>query len=207
LAYKATHVPVGEDQTQNIELTQDLARMFNNRFGETFPIPHCIYTGSEFSRLKSLRDPSKKMSKSDPDPKSRICLNDSPDDILKKIKKSVTDFTSEVTFDPDKRPGVSNLISIHSFVSGRTVEEICGEVQNVNTGKYKLQVAEAVISHVQPIQKRIDDLMSDEEYLAKVLKMGAEKATEISENTLDEVKRKLGLQFRIKSAHQQKINV
>jgi tryptophanyl-tRNA synthetase len=102
---------------------------------------------------------------------------------------------------------VSNLISIHSFVSGRTVEEICGEVQNVNTGKYKLQVAEAVISHVQPIQKRIDDLMSDEEYLAKVLKMGAEKATEISENTLDEVKRKLGLQFRIKSAHQQKINV
>lgn len=117
---------------------------------------------------------------------------------------------------------MSNLISIHSFVSGRTVEEICGEVQNVNTGKYvekqvlnrstlifryKLQVAEAVISHVQPIQKRIDDLMSDEEYLAKVLKMGAEKATEISENTLDEVKRKLGLQFRIKSAHQQKINV
>lgn len=126
---------MGEDQAQNIQLTQDLARMFNNRFGETFPIPHCIFPGSDYSRLRSLRDPSKKMSKSDPDPKSRICLIDPPDEIMKKIKKSVTDFTSEVTYDPETRPGVANLISIHSFVTGKTVSQICEEAQNLNTGQ------------------------------------------------------------------------
>lgn len=110
--------------------------MFNNRYGQTFPIPHCIYTDSKFTRLKSLRDPSKKMSKSDPDPKSRISLNDSVDNIVNKIKKAVTDFNSDVTYDPHNRPGVSNLISIHSFVTGKSVEEICNEAKNLNTGRY-----------------------------------------------------------------------
>ncbi|KAJ3653965.1 hypothetical protein Zmor_013184 [Zophobas morio] len=203
LAYKATHVPVGEDQTQNIELTQDLARMVNKRFGDTFPIPQAIYTSSEYARLKSLRDPAKKMSKSDSDPKSRIHLVDSPDEILKKIKKSVTDFTAEVGYDPESRPGVSNLISIHSFMTGKSVDEICEEARTMNTGQYKLQVAEAVIAHVQPIQRKINDYLDNPEYLLNVLKTGAHKATEIAENTIEEVKVKMGLQFRKKYAQTQ----
>ncbi|EFA03333.2 tryptophan--tRNA ligase, mitochondrial [Tribolium castaneum] len=207
LAYKATHVPVGEDQAQHIQLTQDLARMFNNRFGETFPTPHCIFPGSDFARLRSLRDPAKKMSKSDPDPKSRICLIDPPDEIVKKIKKSVTDFTSEVTYDPENRPGVANLISIHSFVTGKTVSQICDEAKNLNTGQYKLQVADAVVSHVAPIQKKISDLLHNQDFLLQVLESGAEKATEISEATLQEVKDKLGLQFKRKTVHKHKLNL
>lgn len=132
---RATHVPVGEDQFQNIELTRELAKMFNKRFGETFPIPTAILTGKEYSRLKSFRDPVKKMSKSDPDPKSRICLTDSPDSIVKVIKKAVTDFTSEVTYDPELRPGVANLISIHSFVTNKSVEDICEEAKGFDTAK------------------------------------------------------------------------
>lgn len=109
--------------------------MFNKRFGQTFPIPTAILTDKEYARLKSFRDPVKKMSKSDPDPKSRICLMDPPEHIVNVIKKAVTDFTSEVTYNPELRPGVSNLVSIHSFVTNKTVEDICKEVEGVNTGK------------------------------------------------------------------------
>ncbi|KAL3280904.1 hypothetical protein HHI36_004131 [Cryptolaemus montrouzieri] len=194
LAYKATHVPVGEDQFQHIQLTQDLAKMFNNRYGYCFPIPHAIVTDNDTSRLKSLRQPLKKMSKSDPDPKSRICLLDKPEDIAMKLKKAVTDFISEVTYDPENRPGVSNLLSIHSFLSNKTIDEICRESQGLNTGQYKTSVADAIIAHIQPIQKEYYSLLSDEKYLFQVLRNGAETAYEISHATLKEMKQKLGLE-------------
>ena len=144
-------------------------------------------------RLKSLRDPSKKMSKSDVDKKSSILLTDKPDEILTKIKKSVTDFTSEVTFDPEKRVGVANLITIHSLMSGKTPEQICQEAKDLNTGQYKLIVADAVISHLTPIREDIERYMKDPEYLSSVIEEGNEKAMEVAEKTLNEVRHKVGL--------------
>nr|CAH7761021.1 unnamed protein product [Callosobruchus chinensis] len=205
LAYKATHVPVGEDQVQQIQLAQDLARMFNSRFGNTFPAPHTVITGMEYARLRSLRDPLKKMSKSDPDPKSRICMTDNPDEIVRNIKKAVTDFTSEVTYDPEKRPGVSNLISIHSFVTNKTIEEICLEAENMNTGQYKLMVADAVVSYLKPIQDQIQQYYSNPGYLMQVLQNGKDKARNICSSTLEEVEYKLGLRINIKQKKQIKV--
>ncbi|KAJ4439141.1 hypothetical protein ANN_15098 [Periplaneta americana] len=135
LLYRATQVPVGEDQTQNLQLVQHLAKIFNNRHGPTFPVPEAIMADSSISRLKSLRDPSKKMSKSDQDPRSRIEITDTPEDLLEKCKKAVTDFTSEVTFDPEKRPGVANLITIHSLFTGLDPAEVCKQARGLDTGR------------------------------------------------------------------------
>uniref|UniRef100_A0A182P6W8 Tryptophan--tRNA ligase, mitochondrial n=1 Tax=Anopheles epiroticus TaxID=199890 RepID=A0A182P6W8_9DIPT len=191
MLYKATHVPVGEDQIQQLQLAQSLARAFNNKYGRTFPF--CETLVNDGSRLKSLRDPTKKMSKSDPDPKSCIMLIDTPDVVLEKVKKSVTDFKSEVTFDAKERPGVSNLITIHSLVSGKSVEEICKEAEGKNTGQYKLLVAEALIEHLRPIRERMERYTRDVGYLAGVIEEGSERARSIAEQTIDEVKEKIGV--------------
>ncbi|XP_017768039.1 PREDICTED: tryptophan--tRNA ligase, mitochondrial [Nicrophorus vespilloides] len=205
LIYKATHVPVGEDQLQHLQLSQDLARMFNNRFGETFPIPHSIISNAGNARLKSLRDPLKKMSKSDADPKSRICLLDSTDEIVNKIKKAVTDFTSEVSYDPENRPGVSNLITIHSILSGKSVEQILNESRGLDTGKYKLSVAEDVSAYIKPIREQIENYMRDPQYIVEVLKGGADRARETASRTASEVRRKLGMTLRVKSKTKVKV--
>ncbi|XP_053658598.1 tryptophan--tRNA ligase, mitochondrial [Anopheles marshallii] len=191
MLYKATHVPVGEDQIQQLQLAQSLARAFNNKYGRTFPF--CETLVNDGSRLKSLRDPSKKMSKSDPDPKSCIMLIDSPDIVLEKVKKSVTDFKSEVSFNPEERPGVSNLITIHSLVSGKTPDEICREVEGKNTGQYKLIVADALIEHLRPIRERMERYTQDVGFLASVIEEGSERARTIAEQTIDEVKQKIGV--------------
>lgn len=133
--YRTTHVPVGEDQVQHIQLAQHLAKIFNTKFGNTFPSCHAVVANDAGCRVKSLRDPTKKMSKSDPDTKSCILLTDTPDVIREKVKKSITDFTSEVTYEPEKRLGVSNLITIHSLVSDLIPEEICEINQFIDTGK------------------------------------------------------------------------
>ncbi|XP_065079430.1 tryptophan--tRNA ligase, mitochondrial isoform X2 [Ochlerotatus camptorhynchus] len=156
MLYKATHVPVGEDQIQHLQMAQSLARAFNNRFGTTFPSCEPIISDDTSCRLKSLRDPTKKMSKSDPDPKACIMLTDNGKEIVEKIKKSVTDFTSEVTFEPETRPGVANLITIHSLASGKTPQQICQEAKGLNTGQYKQHVADALVEHLNPIRVRIE---------------------------------------------------
>lgn len=115
--------------------------MFNYRFGETFPICHGIIADDAGCRIKSLRDPTKKMSKSDPDEKSRILITDQPKQILDKVKKAITDFTSAVTYDPTTRPGVSNLISIHSLMSGQSIEQIVNDASDLDTGKCVLIIA------------------------------------------------------------------
>lgn len=132
---RATHVPVGDDQKQQLQLAQHLANIFNYKFGETFPICHGIIAEDASARIRSLRDPTKKMSKSDVDKRSRIVLLDTPDEILEKVKKAVTDFTSAVTYEPDTRLGVANLLTIHSLLSGVPVEEICEQCCNIDTGK------------------------------------------------------------------------
>lgn len=135
MLYRATHVPCGEDQLQQLQLAQHLAKVFNTKFGDTFPKIEPLIGQDYSGRIRSLRDPSKKQSKSDPNDKSRITLRDTPDAIRMKIKRAITDFTSEVTYDPDNRPGVSNLISIHALTRNVSPQQICEEVRGLDTGK------------------------------------------------------------------------
>lgn len=120
---------------QQLQLAQHLAKIFNTKYGRTFPIINGLVEDGPSSRIRSLRDPTRKQSKSDPDAKSRITLLDPPDLILERVKKSITDFTSEVTYDPENRPGVANLITIHSLSANLSVEEICRQNQDIDTGK------------------------------------------------------------------------
>ncbi|XP_025423866.1 tryptophan--tRNA ligase, mitochondrial isoform X2 [Sipha flava] len=135
LLYKATKVPVGEDQIQNLQLAHSLARTFNRQYGETFPISEVLVQQDCSSRIRNLRDPTKKMSKSHPDKRGKIDITDTPDDIVEKVKKAVTDCTSQITYDPDNRPGVSTLLTMHSLISGLSPEEICEENKLLDTGR------------------------------------------------------------------------
>lgn len=128
-------MPCGEDQLQQLQLAQHLAKVFNTKFGETFPMIEPLIGQDASGRIRSLRDPSKKQSKSDPNDKSRITLRDDPAAIRKKIKRAITDFTSEVTYDPDNRPGVSNLVGIHALVKNISPHEVCERAKGIDTGQ------------------------------------------------------------------------
>ncbi|XP_014484248.1 PREDICTED: tryptophan--tRNA ligase, mitochondrial isoform X3 [Dinoponera quadriceps] len=180
LLYKATDVPVGQDQAQHVQLAQNLARIFNNQFGQTFPIPRVLVSDGPSQRIKSLRDPAKKMSKSHQDCKSRLNILDNPDMLLEKVKKSVTDFTSEVTYEPETRPGVSNLINIHSLFTGKTPDEICKEAAGLDTGKYKLVVADVVVEKLTPIRNQVLRLLKEPAYLDEILKEGSDRAADLA---------------------------
>ncbi|XP_011504701.1 PREDICTED: tryptophan--tRNA ligase, mitochondrial, partial [Ceratosolen solmsi marchali] len=202
LLYKATHVPVGEDQVQHIQLAEHLAQKFNTTYGETFPMPIAVIN-KDFGRIKSLRDPLQKMSKSESDTKSRLNLTDEPAVLLNKIKKAVTDFTSVVSYDPENRPGVSNLVSIHSMITGMSPEEICKEVKHLNTGQYKLFLADILIDKLNPIREKIQLYMNQPKYLQKVLHEGTQKAKDIAFKNWLEVKDKVGYGTPIFSNNQQ----
>ncbi|XP_030059874.1 tryptophan--tRNA ligase, mitochondrial [Microcaecilia unicolor] len=191
LLYKSTHVPVGEDQVQHLELTQDTARRFNKKYGEFFPVPKALLGTSK--KIKSLRDPSVKMSKSDPDKLATVNITDSPEEIVQKFRKAVTDFTSEVTYDPDHRPGVSNMVAIHSAVTGLDVDEIVHQSIDLDTAHYKLVVAEAVIQKLAPVRSEIEKLKADHGYLTNVLTSGTEKAKELCIPIFQEIRRLVGL--------------
>uniref|UniRef100_A0A3P8VMH1 Tryptophan--tRNA ligase, mitochondrial n=1 Tax=Cynoglossus semilaevis TaxID=244447 RepID=A0A3P8VMH1_CYNSE len=190
LLYKSTHIPVGEDQVQHLELAQDLARIFNNRYGDVFPEPRALLSSTR--KVKSLRDPSAKMSKSDPHAGATISITDSPDDIAFKIRRAVTDFTSEVTFDPETRPGVSNLVTIHSATARISLEEAVSQARGLDTGAYKQLVAEAVIQRLTPIREEIQRLKSDAAHLESVLSRGNSRAQELAASVLSEVQRCVG---------------
>ncbi|KAM7054684.1 tryptophan--tRNA ligase, mitochondrial isoform 1-T1 [Molossus nigricans] len=190
LLYKSTHVPVGEDQVQHMELVQDLARAFNKKYGELFPVPKSILTSMK--KVKSLRDPSAKMSKSDPDRLATVRITDSPEEIVQKFRKAMTDFTSEVTYDPAGRAGVSNLVAIHSAVTGLPVEELVRRSAGVDTARYKLLVADAVIEKFAPIRSEIEKLKTDKDHLEKVLQVGSAKAKELAYPVCQEVKKVVG---------------
>ncbi|CAB0006350.1 unnamed protein product [Nesidiocoris tenuis] len=197
LLYKSTHVPVGEDQVQHLHLAQHLVHAFNNKYGVTFPIPeYLVEAQSGAGRIKSLKEPGRKMSKSHPDQKSRIEITDSPDEIRSKIKKALTDFTSEVEYDPENRPGVSNLIDIHSLATNKNRTDIVREAAGLDTGQYKLVVAEAVIAKLAPIRAELMKLLDSKEYLDNVLAEGSAKAETIAAKTWEEVSRKIGFDDR-----------
>lgn len=191
LLYRATHVPVGEDQMQHLNLARHIADVFNIRYNQTFfPLPDVISSG--FSRVKSLRDPKKKMSKSDVDERSRIQLSDEPDVIREKFKKAMSDMNSTVTYDPENRLAIANLIHIHSIVTGKTPDQICNEVRNLTTAQYKLVVADSVIEKFRTFRQDYKRYMADRAYLDSVLKEGAAKADVEATKTLKEVRKLVG---------------
>lgn len=145
------------------------------------------------SKIKSLRAPKQKMSKSELDTKARIDLLDSSDEIIRKIRKSVTDMKSEVTFNPEERPGVSNLVQIYSLISGLNVTEVCAHFTNKNTFDFKIELGELLAEYLKPITNRINEYQSNPDYLEQILKNGSEKANEIAEKTILEVKQTIGL--------------
>lgn len=192
LLYDSTHVPVGEDQMQHIELARVLAKRFNTKFGETFRIPQAKIQ-KVGARIMSLQDPSKKMSKSDPAAGSKILLTDDAKTIEKKIMRAVTDTEGDVRFDPDKKPAVSNLIAIYKSVSGKDVKDIEAEFDGKGYGDFKKAVAEAVIARLEPVREKIESYMSDTGELYRILETGREKAAEQAEAKLSIVKNRVGL--------------
>ncbi|TMW64107.1 hypothetical protein Poli38472_014224 [Pythium oligandrum] len=196
LIYKATHVPVGEDQQQHLELARDIAATFNDRFGhDVFPKPMPVENDKQASlyRIMSLRHPTSKMSKSDPSANGRIDLTDSADQIRKKIMSATTDSIEGISYDKTERPGVSNLLSILSAVTDATMDELVQEHATRRTGEFKKIVADAVIAKICPIGERIQQLENEPAYLESVLAEGAEQASALAAKTMQEAKKAMGL--------------
>ena len=181
LLYQPKAVPVGEDQRQHIELTRDLAMRFNTRFGDTFTIPEAVI-------LKETA----KMSKSTADPKGLVNIMDDNATILKKIKSAVTDTEGIIKFDREAKAGVSNLLGIHSAISGRSIESLEEQFAGEGYGALKAEVADVVIAAIEPIRERTQELMSDQNELDRLLADGADKANELAEATLAKVYDALG---------------
>ena len=196
LLYKATHVPVGADQKQHLELSRDIAQKFNNDFNckEFFPIPDPLIP-KNISRVMSLRDGTKKMSKSEESDFSRINLKDNADEILKKIKKAKSD--SEPIPDNlsnlEKKPEALNLINIYAEMTKKNLEEVLNEVAGKEYSFLKTNLSEVLISEIVPIGKEIKKLLDDKAHLVKILKKGKEKANIIAEENLKNIREKVGL--------------
>ncbi len=190
LLYQADYVPIGADQKQHLELARDIAERFNGIYSPTFTIPN-PYIGKAGARVMSLQDPTKKMSKSDPNPKASISLLDTPDDIRKKFKSAVTDSEAKVRF-ADGKDGINNLMGIYSCCTGLDYDAIEKEFDGKGYGDFKLAVAESVIESVKPVQEKYYELMSDKAYLEKCAAEGAMKASYIANKTLTKVMKKVG---------------
>jgi tryptophanyl-tRNA synthetase len=194
LLYKATHVPVGADQKQHLELCRDIAQKFNSDFKKNiFPIPEPLIQRN-ISRIMSLRDGTKKMSKSDESIYSRIDLKDSADDIIKKIKKAKSDssFIPDNLKELEKKPEALNLINIYSDLSETTLEQVLNEVKGKDYSYLKNKLSEVLVEVICPIGKEIKNLLEDKSYLEKVLNKGTEKARDLAEHNLKEVRNVIG---------------
>lgn len=196
LLYQTDLVPIGADQKQHLELTRDIAQRFNGVYGDVFTVPEG-YFGKVGSRIMSLQDPTRKMSKSDPED-TFISLLDPPDAIRRKVKRAVTDSEADIRFDPANKPGVSNLLSIIAALTGQSVEEAAAELQGQGYGKLKDRVSECVIETLAPLQSEHKRLMADKAYLQGVLKENADIANGMALRTLRKVQRKVGFAERLK---------
>ena len=190
LIHKANEVPVGDDQTQHLELTRNIAERFNTNYGEIFPIPEKT-SGKSGARLMSLRHPEKKMSKSSDDINGTIYFNDEKDNILKKFKSSVTDSENIVRYDLENKPGISNLIEIYAAVNGKEISETEKEFENSQYGEFKVAVAETVIEYLDPIKKNFDDLTNDN--LKDFALSNIKSAKDSAQKTINEVEEALGI--------------
>lgn len=192
LLYQAALVPVGADQKQHLELTRDLAVRFNNRYGSTFTVPEPFIPKGSGARVMSLADPSRKMSKSDENPNAFVTMSDDRDTVLRKFKRAVTDSDAEVRYDPENKPGVSNLLTIYCAFTGRDTAEAEREFAGKGYGDFKLAVGEAVADVLDPIRAEKARLLADKGYLNAVMKRGEEAAARIARRTLSKVYRKVG---------------
>jgi len=191
LLYQADAVPVGEDQRQHLELTRDVASRFNNKFSPTFVVPEA-FIPKVGARIMSLQAPDKKMSKSDENPNNYISLLDSPDVIRKKIMRAVTDSGTEIVYDPE-RAGLANLMTIHSVLSGQSMEEIQSHYQGKMYSDLKKDLGEMIVESLKPFQERYNEVMGDKAYLESVLLEGAQSAQYRARKTLSKVYKKVGL--------------
>ena len=184
LLYQADAVPVGEDQRQHLELTRDLAQRFNTTFGRTFTLPAPYIIKDSTAKITDLQEPTAKMSKSASTGNGLVELLEDPARIAKKIKSAVTDTGREILFDPANKPGVSNLLTIYSALTGRTVDDLTAAYDGKGYGDLKKDLAEIVVGFVQPIQQRTRMYLDDPAQLDKLLAIGGEKARAVSSVTL-----------------------
>ncbi|MEU8448404.1 tryptophan--tRNA ligase [Streptomyces globisporus] len=191
LLYQANQVPVGEDQRQHIELTRDLAERFNGRYGQTFTVP-APYILKETAKIFDLQDPAVKMSKSASTPKGLINLLDDPKVTAKKVKSAVTDTDTVIRFDEEKKPGVSNLLTILSTLSGSPVEDLERSYEGKGYGALKTDLAEAMVEFVTPFRARTQEYLDDPETLDSILAKGAEKARAVAAETLAQTYDRMG---------------
>lgn len=191
LLYQAKYVPVGLDQRQHLEIARDIAQRFNNAYSPTFTVPEGILL-KVGAKINDLQDPVKKMSKSAENPNGSVFLSDDKDTVMRKFKRAVTDSGSEVLYDPENKPGVSNLLSIYSAFADISVEEAQNRFQGVGYGEFKCAVGECVADKLAPVQEEQARLLNDREYLNGILKKGAETASYLAQKTLSKVYKKIG---------------
>ena len=192
LLYQANVVPVGKDQMQHLEITRDIAERFNNIYGDIFTIPEA-YIGKSGARIMSLAEPTKKMSKSDENANATIMLLDDKDTIIRKFKRAVTDSDTEVRYDTEAKPGISNLMDILSAVTGKTLDDIQAEFAGKGYGDFKIAVGEAVANELAPLQSEYERLLKDKAYIEGCIKQNDEKAAYFANKTLRKVMKKVGL--------------
>ena len=190
LIHKANEVPVGDDQTQHLELTRNIAERFNTNYGEIFPIPEKT-SGKSGARLMSLRHPENKMSKSSDDINGTIYFNDSKDGIIKKFKSSVTDSENVIEYDQIKKPGISNLIEIYASINNKEISDTEKEFQNAQYGEFKIAVAETVIDYLTPIRKKFNELTSKD--IEEIVEKNINLAKDSAQETIKEVEDALGI--------------
>lgn len=190
LLYQSDLVPVGADQKQHLEIARDIAIRFNNIYGDVFTVPDA-YIPKAGARVKSLQDPSKKMSKSDDNANAWVAILDNKDDIIRKFKRAVTDSDNEIRMSEDK-PGISNLITIYSAVTGKTADEVEKEFDGRGYGEFKLAVGEAVADTLAPIKQKHDEIIKDKKMLEQLYRQGAEKAEHIARKTYFKAMKKVG---------------
>lgn len=191
LIYQADLVPVGEDQKQHVELTRDIAARFNGVYGDVFtmPEPFIPKTGA---RIMSLQEPENKMSKSEQDNGGCVCLLDKPETIMKAFKRAVTDSDTCVRYDPENKPGISNLMQIYSVITGKSFSEIEDAFAGAGYGVFKTTVGEAVVELLRPVREEAERLFADKAYLESVYKDGAERAAYVADKTVRKVYKKVG---------------
>lgn len=191
LVVDADYVPVGVDQKQHVEITRDIAIRFNNKYGDVFKIPEAIST-KVGTKIMDLVDPSKKMSKTEDNPKGVICLLDDPEVAKKKIMGATTDSEMKVKFDPENKPGISNLINIYAALTDRTTNEVEILFENANYGSFKKAVADVVCSFLKEIQERYCELI-DSEYIDEMLRENAKLVREMAHDKYEKMKKLIGL--------------
>jgi tryptophanyl-tRNA synthetase len=193
LLYQADMVPVGEDQRQHLELTRDIVGFFENRYGGgVFKLPDA-HVSKVGARIMSLQDPEKKMSKSDENDKNFVSIIDDAKKIEKKIKSATTDSGSEIKYDPESKAGLSNLMTIYSVMSGKSIDQIEKDYEGKMYGHLKVDLAELVVETLRPVREKYNDFMKNKDFLDQKLRLGASRAQERARLTLDNVYRTVGL--------------